>query len=213
MRRASTVVLRFLGGFTGWTRRRVDALGIGQRVRLRMLHALSFFALEALKRLLNLAGVEFQPMTPLYARRQFERTEGGTHEAADGQSERREHAAYQAIPAFANAYAIPAVGALSTLGFHHVEPGRAIVEGNAAAQRTDLFGTQFADQAYGIIAARTVARMRQTIGEFTRVGEDEQPAGVVVESANRDPAAAPGDRDAIEDARASFGIAVAYNSS
>jgi len=147
--------------------------GVHRRPLLRPRLAFALLAFEPRERLSDFGGFELQPMPSLHPRRQLEGTEAGTHQAAHRHPQRGEHAAHEAIAAFAHAHAIPAVRAFPALGFDRVEARRTIFELDTRAQTAHLLCAQLTDQTHRVIAARPIARVRQPVGELAGVGEDQ----------------------------------------
>src|SRR5439155_1404649 len=82
---------------------------------------------------------------------------------------------------------IPVIGALSALFPQPFELGRAIVQVYAFAEHLTLLFAQFAHQTHGVLPLHFETRMGQPIGQLAAGGENEQPARVVIQPANRYP--------------------------
>jgi len=146
-------------------------------------------------------------MAPFHARWQIEWTETRTHQATHGASCRRKQTPDQPVAALSHPHPIPAIGAFPTLRLEDLEVRRPVVELHAGAQLVQLLRAQLADDPDRVVAARLEARMRQTVRDLTRIGEDEQTAGVEIQAAHGEPPAPFHDRHAVEDARAPLGVA------
>jgi len=86
------------------------------------------------KQFADLCFLEFDPVAALESWRQGHDTEAYTHQPADLQSQRFEHAAHNPVPALLQYHAIPAVAAFAALIVQHFEPGVTIGKPHAGLE-------------------------------------------------------------------------------
>jgi len=154
----------------------------------------------------DLVTIQAQPLPALHPGRQFEGTECSTHQAAHHDAHHLEHASHQAITTFAHADAIPVIRPFAPIRLQQLEPCRAVVQRDLGTQCVHLLLGEFAQHSHRVVPAHLEARMRQEVRKLTGVGEHEQPAGVVVQTTDRQPPSAPHYRHAIEYAGAPLGV-------
>ena len=115
---------------------------------------------------------------------------------------RLEQPPHQPVASFGDHHPVPAVHPFAAAVLDRFEPGRSVHQFDAGRQLPELLGRQRAEHAHGVLALVAEARMHQGVGEVTRVGEDQQAAGVEVEAPDRQPLAAAQPRKGIEHRRA-----------
>ena len=77
---------------------------------------------------------ELRVVAARQARRQADGSEADSHQAAYGEAQRLEHATHDAVAAFAQDDAIPAIGALAALLCDRVEPSLTVFQSNAGSK-------------------------------------------------------------------------------
>src|SRR5207302_2920834 len=88
-----------------------------------------------------------------------------------------------------------------------VEPGWAVDESDPLSEPTELFARELAPHPHRVLALDLVARMHEPVGELAGVGEEQEPAGIEVQPADRDPVTAPNSRQMVEHGRPARRIA------
>ena len=66
---------------------------------------------------------------------------------------------------------------------------RAIIELNAIEQLLAILRGEFTQNAHRIFTAQTKARMRQAVGQLTRIGKQQQAFGIQIQAAHAQPLA------------------------
>ena len=146
-------------------------------------------------------------LSALQAVGQADGAEADADQAADRQIEIFEYAPYFAVAAFFNHDVVSFVYAFAALFADALHFGQAVFEHNAFfGQHPHLFGRQAAQRAHRIFAFHLEARMGETLHQFARGGQNQQAAGVDVQVADGDPAAAGGLRQTVENADAALRV-------
>ena len=155
----------------------------------------------------DFGGVEFVELSAFEAVGQADGTEADAHEAADGEALAFEYAAHFSVAAFFDHDVVPFVCAFAALFVDAFDFCQAVFEHHAFfGEAAHLFGGQPAQYAHGVFAFDFEAGVGETLDEFTGGGQDEQAAGVDVQTPDGDPAAAGGLRQAVEDADAALRV-------
>src|SRR6266852_3432879 len=155
----------------------------------------------------GILGLELAPLPSPQMRRQQDRPEAHAHQAAHGDSKRLEHAPHLAVSPFAQHDLVPAVRSAAPARGDAVEPGRAVVESDPFGEGAHLFARELAPYPHRVLALDLAARVHQAVGELARVGKEQEPAGVEVQPADRDPVTAPHSRQMVEHGRPARRIA------
>jgi len=151
----------------------------------------------------------FQELAAPQPRWQRDGPEPHPHQAAHRQSQGLEQPAHDAVAAFLQHDAVPAIGALAAFGCDGYATRHAVVQPDARQQPCRLRLGQLPAHPHRVLALETVARVHHAIGELPGRREQQQTAAVEVETADRRPFRVAQPRQPVKDARAAAGIIAA----
>ena len=156
----------------------------------------------------HVVGREVDPDAAPESARQHHRAVADADQPADRQPDGVEQLPHLAVAAFGDDDAIPAVGAVAAALLDRLEGRGLAVDGDAGEQALAAFLVEQAEHAHRVLALDAEARMHQLVGQFARVGEQQQAFGIDVEPADRQPLAVRQPRQAAEHRRPLLRIVV-----
>ena len=158
---------------------------------------------------LHVGVVESDPDAALQALRQHDVSVANADESTDGEAYGVEQPAHLAVATLVDDDPVPAVRALASTIFDRLERGAlAGIDVDAFEQFFSRVFVERAEHAHRVFALDTEARMHQLVRELAGVGEQQQPFGVDVEPADRQPLALLQPRQLAKHGRAILRIVV-----
>ena len=146
-------------------------------------------------------GVHVLVSSRAQAAGQRHRPETYPNQPAHGTSHRLEKPPHLAIAALAEDDVEPSVHALSSRRSQRFESRFTIAQGDPSGQRFECLGARGAPYPYCVLAFDSGAWVHESVGQLTVVGEQEQPGGVEVQPADRDPSGSAELREPVEHRR------------
>ena len=123
-----------------------------------------------------------------------------------------ENAAHFAVAPLFEHHIIPFVHAFPALAVDAFHPRQAVFQHHAlAGEQAHLIHAQLAQHAHRILALHFEARVGKTVGQLAGSGENQQAAGIDVQTADGHPTAARRLRQAVENAHAPLRVVTRYN--
>ena len=168
----------------------------------------------------HLRGVEFNHLPACEPGWQPDLAKPHPHQTGHGEANGFKHLAHFTVAAFAQHHVVPLVGALAAalvdgIKFRRpcirrfiffvvaVSVGVGVVgNGHAFKQALGLFFGQFTQHPHRVFPLDFITRMHQAVGQLAAGGENQQPGGVDVETANRHPFAVFDTRQIVENSDA-----------
>ena len=135
----------------------------------------------------HLGLIQINKTAPAQATRQHHTAVADADQPADAQAHLVKQLAHLAVAAFGDDHAVPAVHALATAVFNRFETGALAVDLHAVQQAVARLGLQRAQHPHRVFTLHAKTRVHQLVGQFARVGKQQQPFGVDVKPAHRLP--------------------------
>ena len=129
------------------------------------------------------------------------------NEPTDRATDRLEELSYLAVASFPKYDVKPSVLALPSRRPQGLEPGFSIVQHDPAGERGELLPVRCAANPHRVFAFDAGARMHESMGQLTVVGEQKKSHGVDVQPADGNPSVARKLRKPIEHRRTGSGVA------
>ena len=158
--------------------------------------------------LAHLSLVEVDEQATAQAAWQHHAAVADADQPADPQAYLVEQLAHLAVAAFGDDHPVPAVDTLAAAVLDRLEHGALAVDVHAFEQARLGIGLQRAEHAHRVLTLDAEARVHQLVGQFTRVGEQQQAFGVDVEPTDRLPLAVGQPRQPAVDRRAVLRVVV-----
>ena len=125
--------------------------------------------------------------------------------------DRLEEPPHDAVPALAQHHTVPAVRPSAATAFQGLHAALAVLEVDPVLQAGLLLGRDLASRPHRVLSIELETRVSEAIGEVTRGGEEEQSAGIEVETTDVEPAAAPSRRQIVKNTGAPRRIIAAHD--
>ncbi len=143
--------------------------------------------------------------------RKRDRAEADPYQPADLQADRFEHAPNLAIATLLDHRAVPVVDTLATGVLQPGEARRPVLQFHAFEQPLALFVREQPNNSHRVFALDLETRMRHPVGQIPRRGHHQQPFGVQIQTAHRDPAPARHLRETLENGRPGLRVVMRDN--
>ena len=139
--------------------------------------------------LAHLGLIEIDKQAAAQTSRQHHAAIADTDQPAHAEPDLVEKLAHLAIATFGDHHAVPVVDAFAATVFNRLEACALTVDLDAIEQAVARLDLERSEHAHSVLTLDTEARVHQLVGQFARVGEQQQAFGVDVEPPHRLPLA------------------------